>query len=184
MREVIGARGRQCRRDRDGGCYHRRRRRGQVLPGGAASETSARGPGAPRSFRGLSLVPQLIHLFECRSLRGLAPLRQRAFDRGKTALEFVICSTQRCFRIHIEMTGKIDHREQEVAHLGTRVGTLAGSELGLNLVRLFTDLGEHRERVVPIEADLAGFGLQFERTGEGRERDRNAGEGACGFLAA
>src|SRR5262249_5229944 len=115
-------------------------------PGGAASETSARGPGAPRSVRGLSLVRQLIHLLECRGLRGLAPFRQRAFDRGKTALEFATCGTQRCFRIHIDMTGKIDHREQEVAYLGTRVGTLAGSELGLDLVRLLTDLGEHRER--------------------------------------
>src|SRR5262249_53823610 len=82
------------------------------------------------------------------------------------------------------MTGKVDHREQEVADLHTGGGTIAGSELGLDLVRLLADLGEHRERVVPIEADLARLGLQFERAGEGRERDRNAGEGACGFRAA
>ncbi len=81
------------------------------------------------------------------------------------------------------MAGEVDHREQEVADLGTCGGTIAGSELGLDLVRLLADLGQHRERVVPIEADLAGLGLQFERTGEGRERDRNPGEGACGFLA-
>src|SRR5262249_61440595 len=82
------------------------------------------------------------------------------------------------------MTGEVDPREQEVADLGTRGGTIAGSKLGLDLVRLLADLGEHRARVVPIEADLAGLGLQFKRAGEGRERHRNPGEGACGFLAA
>src|SRR5215831_15173894 len=82
------------------------------------------------------------------------------------------------------MTGKVDHSEQKVADLGTGGGTIAGSELGLDLVRLLADLGEHRERVVPIEADLARLGLQFERAGKGRERDRNAGKRACGFRAA
>src|SRR5262245_9979133 len=82
------------------------------------------------------------------------------------------------------MTGEVDHSKQKVADLGTGGGTIAGGELGLDLVRLLADLGEHRERVVPIEADLAGLGLQFERTGEGRERDRNAGKRACGFRAA
>src|SRR4029077_16452100 len=86
--------------------------------------------------------------------------------------------------INIEMAGEVDHREQEVADLGACRGTMAGSELGLDLVRLLADLGQHRERAVPIEADLAGLGLQFERTGEGRERDRNSGEGACGLRAA
>src|SRR5262249_12509690 len=87
-------------------------------------------------------------------------------------------------RINIEMAGKVDDREQEVADLGTGGGTIAGGGLGLDLVRLLAGLGEHRERGVPVEADFAGPGLPFERTGEGRERDRNAGEGACGFLAA
>src|SRR5262249_24273331 len=127
---------------------------------------------------------ELVHLFERRRLRSLAPFRQRPFDRGEAALKFEISGTQRCFRIYIEMTGKVDHREQEVAELGNGGGTLAGSELGLDLVRLLADLGEPRERVVPIEAYLARLGLQFERTGEGRERDRNASEGACAFRAA
>ena len=47
---------------------------------------------------------------------------------------------------------------------------LAGRDLGFDLVGFLADLGEHRQRIVPVEADLAGLGLQLQRAGEGRER--------------
>src|SRR5262249_56611995 len=39
-------------------------------------------------------------------------------------------------------------------------------------------------RIVPVEADLAGLVLELERTREGRECDRHAGERACRLDAA
>ena len=36
-------------------------------------------------------------------------------------------------------------------------------ELGFDFVGFLADLGEHRARVVPVEADLAGFLLELER---------------------
>src|SRR5262245_46871021 len=75
------------------------------------------------------------------------------------------------------MTGKIDNGEQEVADLGAGGLTVAGRQLRLDLVRLLANLGKDRARIVPVEPDLAGLGLQLERPGEGRERDRDAGKG-------
>src|SRR5262245_22379334 len=181
MRKVIAARVRQGRRDRDGRLSPR-----AMASTGASPEEPRRQtlpcPGAQGPLGGLSLVPELVHFLERRRLRGLAPFSQGPFDRAEAALKFLICGTQRCLRINPKMAGEVDHREQEVADLGPGGGTIAGSELGLDLVRLLADLGQHRERVVPIEPDLAGFGLQLERTGEGRERERDAGKRACGFF--
>ena len=87
------------------------------------------------------------------------------------------------------MPRQIDHGEQQVADLGRggRVVTLGPVELGFDLVGFFTDLAQDRARIVPIEADFARFGLQFQRTGQGRERHGHAGEGAfisrCPFSA-
>ena len=51
------------------------------------------------------------------------------------------------------------------------------------LVGLLADFGQHRQRIVPVEANLAGLGLQLERAGKGGQGDRDAGEGARSFLS-
>ena len=56
---------------------------------------------------------------------------------------------------------------------------VAGLDVGLDLVGLFADLGQHRQRIVPVESDLAGLLLELERARQGREPDRNAGERAA-----
>ena len=61
---------------------------------------------------------------------------------------------------------------------------LARRNFSLDLVCLLADLGEHSVRIVPVEADHAGLGLQLERTGEGRKCGRDAGEGARRLLIA
>ena len=77
------------------------------------------------------------------------------------------------------MTRQIDHRKQEIADFGGRRAALAGRDFGLDLIGLLADLCKHRERIVPVEADLAGLLLQLERARQGRERDRDAGQRAC-----
>src|SRR5262245_20674177 len=128
---------------------------------------------------GLGLVPEVVHLCKGGLLRGLAPLRQCPFDGGEAALEFPVGGPQRRLRVGVEMTGEVDHGEQEIADLRRRIGAVAGRQFRLDLVRLLTDLGKHRTRAVPVGTGLAGLGLQLERTGQGRERHRDAGEGAC-----
>ena len=44
-------------------------------------------------------------------------------------------------------------------------------KLGLDLGRLFTDLGEHGQGIVPVEPDFAGLSLQLERAREGGAPD-------------
>ena len=110
-------------------------------------------------FGSFGLVPQLIHFLERRPLGGLAAIRERAFDRRKTAREFMIGGAQHRFRIGTEVARKVDHREQEIADLRRGRRAIACRQLALDLVRLFTDLGEHRAGIVPIEADFARLGL-------------------------
>jgi hypothetical protein len=64
------------------------------------------------------------------------------------------------------MAREIDHREQQVADLCRGLGALAARDLGLDLGCLLADLRQHRHWVIPVEADLAGLGLQLERAGE------------------
>jgi hypothetical protein len=80
------------------------------------------------------------------------------------------------------MAGKIDHREQEVANFASRRRPVSCGNLGLDLVCFLANLGQHRERIIPIEANSAGFSLQFERPSDGRERHRDAGEGGRHLL--
>ena len=54
----------------------------------------------------------------------------------------------------------------------------AGVELGFDLVGFLADLGEHRARIVPVEADPAGLVLQLEGAGQRGQGDRHAGERA------
>src|SRR5262245_40349453 len=124
----------------------------------------------------LGRVPERFHLLEGRRLRCLAAMRERALDGGKTLLEFPIRRAQRRFRIDIEVARQVHHREQQIAHLGAGSRAAARGDLGLDLVRLFADLGEHGQGIVPIEADFAGLGLQLERAREGGEPDGDAGK--------
>ena len=55
---------------------------------------------------------------------------------------------------------------------------VARGDLGFDLVAFLADLGQHRHRIVPVEADLAGLGLQLQRAGEGGQRHRHAGQRA------
>ena len=81
------------------------------------------------------------------------------------------------------MAGEVGHREQQVADLGGRRIALAALDVGLDLVRLLADLRQHRERIVPVEADLAGLLLQLERARQGREADRHAGKRAASLAS-
>ena len=76
------------------------------------------------------------------------------------------------------MAGQIDHGKQQIADLGRGLVAVAGGDLGFDLVALLADLGQHRHRIVPVEADLAGLGLQLQRAGEGGQRHRHAGQRA------
>ena len=58
------------------------------------------------------------------------------------------------------------------------MSAVAGSDLGFDLVAFLADLGQNRERIVPVEADLAGLVLEFQRAGEGGHGDRHARESA------
>jgi hypothetical protein len=79
----------------------------------------------------------------------------------------VVGGAQRSLRIDVEMAGEVDHGKQQVADLGRRLTAPAGRDLGFDLVALLADLGQHRQRIVPVEADLAGFGLEIQGAGEG-----------------
>ena len=81
------------------------------------------------------------------------------------------------------MPREIDGGEQKIADFG------GGSfrvciELGLDLVGLLADFSQHRARIVPVEADGAGFRLKFQRPGQGREPHRHAGKSALILGAA
>ena len=115
----------------------------------------------------LGLVPEVVHLLERCGLRGLAAIRQRPFDGREPTLEFTVRGPQHRFGIDVEVAGKIDPREQQVADLRRGGRAIARGELVLDLVRLLADLGEDGERIVPIKPDFTGLGLQFQCASEG-----------------
>ena len=110
---------------------------------------------------------------------GRLPSRgQRLLDRGEAPREFLVGRAQRRLRVGIEMAGQVDHGKQQIADLGRGLVAVAGSDLGFDLVAFLADLGQHRQRIVPVEADLAGLVLQLQRAGEGGQGDRHAGQRA------
>ena len=76
----------------------------------------------------------------------------------------LVCA-QNAFRVGAQMAGEVDHREQQIADLGRRRGFVGAIELGFDLVGFLADFGEHRARVVPVEADAAGLVLQLQGAG-------------------
>src|ERR1043166_5550952 len=107
-------------------------------------------------------VPERIHLCKRRVLRPLVTRGEGALDRGKALLEFEVGVTQYAFGISGEMTRQIDHREQQIADFLLGVVGCAGIKRVFDLVGLLADLGEHGARIVPVEADTAGFILQLQ----------------------
>src|SRR6185437_4299108 len=84
------------------------------------------------------------------------------FHRAETVLELARGAAQRLFRVDAQVAREIDHREQQIAELvlDARLFGLA-LDLVAQLVELLVDLGEHRRRVLPVEADARGALLQF-----------------------
>ena len=76
-----------------------------------------------------------------------------------------LVSTQNAFRVGIEMAGKIDNREQQIADFGRHPAFVAAIEFGFDLVCFLADLGEDSARIVPVEADASGLVLQLQGTG-------------------
>ena len=95
----------------------------------------------------------------------LAVRGQSLFDRRKAAFEFEVGRTQDAFRVGLEMPGKIDHGEQQIADLAGDFVLIVAVERGFDLVSFLADLGEHGARIVPVEADTAGFVLQLQGAG-------------------
>ncbi len=123
-------------------------------------------------------IPQRVHLGERGIRRLLARGRERILDRREPALEFQVCRAQRTLGIDIEVAREIDDREQQIADLARDFLLLSAIELVCDLVGFLANFRQHRLRVVPVEADLAGLLLQLERTRERGQAGRNAGEGA------
>src|SRR5713226_1816678 len=107
-------------------------------------------PISSSAFLRLGGVPQRVHLGQRRLLRRFAARGQGALDGG----------------------------EPEIADLAGEFFRRALVERGLDLVRLFSNLRQHRARIVPVEPDLAGLLLQLEGAGERGEGDRHARERA------
>ena len=76
------------------------------------------------------------------------------------------------------MTGEVNDGEQQIADLARDFLLRPGIELRADLVGFLADLCQHGLRIVPVEADLAGFLLQLERARERRQPGRDAGERA------
>src|SRR6266566_6369892 len=137
-----------------------------------------------RLFRRFGLVPQTIHLREG-SLGGtFGARRQGALDLHKSVLEFSIGAAQRSFRVNVEMAGQVGHGKQEVSDLRRSRSPIIVCKLGFDLVHLFSNLGKYRQWVSPVEANIAGFGLELERADECGEGDRDAGECALGSIGS
>ena len=83
---------------------------------------------------------------------------------AKRRSNFRLVARRHAFRIGAEVAGEVDHGEKQIADLGA-AGIVAAVELGLDLVGLLADLGQHAARVVPVEADAAGLVLQLQRAG-------------------
>ncbi len=171
------------RHDRAGRARTRPMRCGRSLRIAAAHDLARSAYSLPR----LGLVPQRIHFGKRGISRRLAARGQGALDGGKAALEFLVGRPQHRLRIGAQMPGKIDGSEQKVADFGRgrRVIRRSAVELGLDLVDFLADFAQNGARIVPVESDLAGLSLQFQRAGEGGQHHRHAGKRAViGRLAA
>ena len=126
----------------------------------------------------LGRVPERIHLGKRRIARRLAALRQRASIAAKRRSNFALVarnaasgSTFRC-RARLTTANIRSPISPAAAALSLASSAAAISSASSRI------LSQHRLRVVPVEADLAGLLLQLERAHQRRQTGRNAGEGA------
>ena len=99
---------------------------------------------------------------------------KRTFDARKAALEFRVGGAQCGLRINLQMPREINHCEHEVADfLGGSI-LAAARDRGRNFLGFFGDLVEHGLRVVPVEPDRAGLGLQLQRALKRGQSGRHA----------
>src|SRR5580692_5718254 len=131
----------------------------------------------------LGRVPQRVHFGERRVLRLFPVGGQCLLDRREAALEFPVGLPQHRFRIGAQMAREIDGGKQKIADFAGGRGCVA-IERGFDFIGFLADFVQHCPRIVPIEADFARLGLQLERPGKGRERDRYTGQCASVLRAA
>src|SRR6266540_1541767 len=72
------------------------------------------------------------------------------------------------------MTREIDDGKQQIPDLTGELLLVVFGSRSRDLLGFFANFGNHRRRFAPIESDLRGFDLQFERATEGREADRHS----------
>ena len=91
-----------------------------------------------------------------------------------------VASRKRRFRVHAEVAGIIDHREQQVADLG---GALFFGLGPLDLAQFLVDLRARAVGVGPVEADPGRAALDLLGALQGGEGEGDAGDGAFVRLA-
>ena len=115
--------------------------------------------------------PECVHLVEARVVHGTADRAQRRFDRcEKRRSNLAFVPRQRRLGVHVEVASKIGCREQKIADL-VRDGLpdrQPSSASSISASSSFS-LRNNQLRVIPVEADSRGLGLQLHGTGEGRE---------------
>ena len=84
----------------------------------------------------------------------------------------------------LQMAGEIGDDEQQVANFAFHAFRVAGGQGFLDLIRLLTQFGQDCTRVVPVEADLTGLFLQFQRAGQSGQGERRSCKGAGGLFDA
>ncbi|MNT06496.1 hypothetical protein D3C72_1411630 [compost metagenome] len=89
---------------------------------------------------------------------------QCLFDKTEASFELAVGTTQRGFRINLEMTCQIDHGKQQVTDLVSYSHRIVFRHGFEHFIKLFTDFIEHRQGVRPVETDLPCPLLQFCRT--------------------
>ena len=134
------------------------------------------------SFQRFGLVPQRIHFGERGARAALFRARRARARLRRSGVR--ICG----WSAAAPLPGRRRRWRARLTAANSRSPTSAG---GLRLLRLGASssasissassriFAQHGARIVPVEADLAGLGLQFERAGQGRERHRHAGERAA-----
>ena len=113
--------------------------------------------------RVLGLEPQRLHFVEIGAFWLASALGETLLDMGEAALELGVRAAQRSLRIDVEMAGEVDGGKQEVADLVRQPFRRAIADFRFDLRDLLAQLGDDGANVVPVEPDLAGLLLQFQR---------------------
>ena len=132
-----------------------------------------------RCFLRLRLVPERVHFGERCVLRRFAARGQRVFDEANRRSNFrLVCRSN--------ASGSASRWRARLTAANRRSPTSSAAALGRSPASSAASISsassrilrQHGARIVPVEADLARFGLQLQRAGEGGQGDRHAGERA------